>query len=190
MAVIFQDLFEEAAVTPLASHTPDLGTGWTLLYNSAAITVIQVKPLGQSGVPNLCGPSTSENNVTALYGINPSPSTADVKLEADRYMLNWAVSNNYGTGVFARHSESGGNHTFYALLMVPNLHAEHSLRLYKVVAGTATLLGSYDHTFANGDKIAFECYDAAKKVYANGVEVISSADNAITGFSTLYGSIA
>lgn len=181
MTTLFWDQFQEAATTLITASTPETGTGWTEIYNTASSAVIQVKPSGKSGATHVAGPSTSENSVGAAYAISPAPGAADVRLEFDRYMLNWSVSNSYGTGVFARHSESGGNHTFYALLMVPNLHAEDSLRLYKVVAGTATLLGSYDHTFANGDEIAFECYDAAKKVYANGAEVISSADNAITG---------
>ena len=187
MAVIFQDLFEEAAVTPLASHTPDLGTGWTLLYNSAAITVIQVKPLGQSGVPNLCGPSTSENNVTALYGINPSPSTADVKLEADRYMLNWQVSNSYSAGLFARVTYTT-DWSGYFVQMVPNLNSGASIRLYKKVLGVTTLLASYDHDFVSGDIVTFECYDAAKRVLVNGVERINHADNTVTGigFAGLY----
>ncbi|MEB2351861.1 MAG: hypothetical protein OZ924_10650 [Burkholderiaceae bacterium] len=187
MAVIFRDLFEEAAVTPLANHTPDLGIGWTPLYNSAATTVIQVKPLGQSGVSNLCGPSTSENNVTALYAINPSPSTADVKLEAARYMLNWQVSNSYSAGLFARVIYTT-DWSGYFVQMVPNLNSGASIRLYKKVLGVTTLLASYDHDFVSGDIVTFECYDAAKRVLVNGVERINHADNTVTGigYAGLY----
>src|SRR5690606_8137709 len=39
----------------------------------------------------------------------------------------------------------------------------------------------HDATLQNGDVIRFECYDAAKRVLLNGVEVISVADNDIAG---------
>jgi len=187
MAVIFYDRFEEAATTLLDNHAPDQGIAWTPLYNSAATAVIQVKPNGQSNAPHVVGPSTSENSVTALYGIAPSPATADVTLEADRFMLNWDVSNSYSAGMFARVTYTTG-WSGYFLQMVPNLNAAASLRLYKMVLGVTTLLASYDHTFANGDVITFECKDAAKRVLVNGVERIAHADNAVagTGFAGLY----
>lgn len=178
---LFWDKFEETSVTLITASTPETGTGWTEIYKTASAAVVNVKPTGQSNVANVAGASTSESSVGAAYAINPAPSSADVRLEFTRYMLNWSVSNSYGCGVFARHSESGGLHTFYALLMVPNLHSSDSLRLYKVVENVATLLDSYDHTFANGDEIAFNCNDDGKTVEVNGYEVLSSTDNAITG---------
>lgn len=187
MAVIFYDRFEEAATTLLDNHAPDQGVAWTPLYNSAATAVIQVKPNGQSNAPHVVGPSTSENSVTALYGIAPSPATADVTLEADRFMLNWDVSNSYSAGMFARVTYTTG-WSGYFLQMVPNLNAAASLRLYKMVLGVTTLLASYDHAFTNGDVITFECKDAAKRVLVNGVERIAHADNAVAGagFAGLY----
>lgn len=180
MPVIFEDLFEEAADTPLGSHTPDVGSGWTALLNTAATAVIQVKPSGASGTADVVGPSTSENSVAVAYGIVPAPATADVTLEATRYMNNWDVGNSYSCGMFARASNAGG-WSGYFVQMVPNAHGDPTLRLYKLAAGSATLLGSYDHTFASGDVVTFECHDAGKRVLVNGVERIASADNAITG---------
>lgn len=180
MPVVFEDLFEEAAVTPLGDHTPDTGSGWTALLNTAATAVIQVKPSGASGTADVVGPSTSENSVAVAYGIVPAPATADVTLEATRYMNNWDVGNSYSCGMFARASNAGG-WSGYFVQMVPNAHGDPTLRLYKLAAGSATLLGSYDHTFASGDVVTFECHDAGKRVLVNGVERIASADNAITG---------
>lgn len=181
MPTLFWDKFEEAAETLITASVPETGNGWTEIYNTASSAVIQVKLSGQSGKSNVAGPSTSESSVGAAYAVNPAPSSPEVRLETTRYMLNWAVSNSYGCGVFARHSEDGGQHTFYALLMVPNLHSADSLRLYKVVDDVATLLGEYDHTFSNGDDIAFNCFDSGKSVEVNGFEVITSADNDIAG---------
>lgn len=181
MTLIFQDLFAEAANTPLESHTPDLGDGWLVIYDTAATVNVLVKPVGHSRAEDVVGPSGSENSVGMAFAIQPAPGVADVTLTFDRYMLNWEVTNSYGTGVFARHSESGGSHTFYGLRMVPNLHSQATLRLYKVVNNAGTLLGEYDHTFQNGDVITFECHDNAKRVLVNGVERIISTDNDIAG---------
>lgn len=181
MTLIFRDLFAEAANTPLESHTPDLGDGWLVIYDTAATVNVLVKPVGHSQAEDVVGPSGSENSVGMAFAIQPAPGVADVTLTFDRYMLNWEVSNSYSTGVFARHSESGGNHTFYGLRMVPNLHSQATLRLYKVVNNSGTLLGEYDHTFTSGDVITFECHDAVKRVLVNGVERITSTDNAIAG---------
>lgn len=181
MTLIFQDTFTEAVNTPLENHTPDLGSGWLVIYDTASTVNILVKPIGHSPTENVVGPSGSENSAGWAFAIQPSPSTADVTLVFDRYMQNWEVTNSYGTGVFARHSESGGSHTFYGLRMVPNLHSQASLRLYKVVNNSGTLLGEYDHTFQSGDVITFECYDSLKRVLVNGVERITSADNEIGG---------
>ena len=54
------------------------------------------------------------------------------------------------------------------------------LRLWKNVGGTKTLLASIDATIAAGDTFKLEITDAAKKVYHNGIEVLSSGDNALT----------
>lgn len=182
MTVIFSDLFNTYTSTPLSQHTPEVGIGWTLLYMTAVNEPV-VKPMGASaGSTNVMGPATSETNKTVLHGISPPPSVADIVIQFDRLMNNWAVTNSYATGVFARTTVDGnGKWSGYFLHMYPNNHASASIQLFKRVANVNTLIGQYDHTFVNGDEITFSCLDAAKKVYVNGVEVISSADNEVTG---------
>lgn len=58
------------------------------------------------------------------------------------------------------------------------------MKLDKVVATTRTELGSYDANIGSGDvpeTVKLEIRTAAKKVYQNGVERISSTDDVLTG---------
>jgi hypothetical protein len=54
--------------------------------------------------------------------------------------------------------------------------------LFKTVAGVNTSLGTFNEALINGDErtIKLQIRDATKKVFIDGVERISSADNAIT----------
>lgn len=177
MAIIFQDLFEEQADTLLENHTPDVGTGWTILYDSLTTSVVLVKPVGQSA-SNVVGPDTSDSGAGRAFAIQPAPGAADVALEVDVYETDWSRTNTYNRGLFARDT---GGHTHYAVSILPNGNAVDSVRLFKTVSGVSTLLGSYDATLANGDAIRFECTDSEKAVYVNGTKRISSLDNDITG---------
>lgn len=180
MAVIFHDTFVEASEITLANHTPDtVGTSWWVLFDSLTVADIVVKPTGDTGTSDVAGPDTSDNGRGRAYGINPAPSTADVELEFDLYESDWSRTNTYMRGAFARNQ---GGDEMYAVLILPNGHSDPSVQLFRIdSASRYTLLGSYDATLVNGTVIRFECYDAAKKVYVNGVERISSTDNTLTG---------
>jgi len=69
MTVIFHDLFEETVDTLLENHTPDTGTGWSILYNSFTVAVVNVKPTGDSGASNVAGPSTSDSGTGRAFKI-------------------------------------------------------------------------------------------------------------------------
>jgi hypothetical protein len=94
------------------------------------------------------------------------------------------VNTGTGTapvGLFARRTD---NSNFYYLRILPAAHATDSVQLYKRVAAVSTLLGTYDAALANNDSFQLVVTDAAKKVYYNGLEIISSTDNALTSVGT------
>ena len=64
--------------------------------------------------------------------------------------------------------------------MLTNGNAQDSLQLAKMEGGVVTTLGTIDVTIAAGDTFKLEITDATKKIYHNGIEVISSTDNALT----------
>jgi hypothetical protein len=68
---------------------------------------------------------------------------------------------------------------------MPNLHATfNTVTLYKYVGGVSTQLATVDPTLANGDSFTLVVTDATKKVFYNGAELLSSADNALTSVGT------
>lgn len=174
MAYTFHDLFNDTTGTLLENHTPDVGTSWSILYDSFTTAVVEINADGT------VSPDTGNNGTGRAYRISPAPSGADIAIEADVYETDWTRINSYNRGLFARSSGTDGL-THYAVSILPNGHSDPSIRLYKTTSGSSTLLGSYDHDFVNGDVVRFECYDSAKKVYVNGVERISSTDNTVTG---------
>lgn len=178
MAIIFQDFFEEEVETLLEHHTPDVGTGWSILFDSFTTAVVLVKPLGGAGEPYVVSPDTSNNGMGRAFALQPAPTSADVAVEIDVFETDWSRANSYNRGLFARDT---GGHTHYAVSILPNGNSQPSIRLFKTVAGSSEVIGSHDATLQNGDVIRFECYDAAKRVLLNGVEVISVADNDIAG---------
>lgn len=178
MAIIFQDFFEEEVETLLEHHTPDIGTGWSILFDSFTTAVVVVKPLGGAGELYVVSPDTSNNGMGRAFALQPAPTSADVAVEIDVFETDWSRANTYNRGLFARDT---GGHTHYAVSILPNGNSQPSIRLYKTVAGSSDVIGSHDATLQNGDVIRFECYDAAKRVLLNGVEVISVADNDIAG---------
>lgn len=178
MAIIFQDFFEEEVETLLEHHTPDIGTGWSILFDSFTTAVVVVKPLGGAGEPYVVSPDTSNNGMGRAFALQPAPASADVAVEIDVFETDWSRANTYNRGLFARDT---GGHTHYAVSILPNGNSQPSIRLFKTVAGSSDVIGSHDATLQNGDVIRFECYDASKRVLLNGVEVISVADNDIAG---------
>ena len=178
MAIIFQDFFEEEVETLLEHHTPDIGDGWSILFDSFTTAVVLVKPLGGAGEPYVVSPDTSNNGMGRAFALQPAPTSADVAVEIDVFETDWSRANSYNRGLFARDT---GGHTHYAVSILPNGNSQPSIRLFKTVAGSSDVIGSHDATLQNGDVIRFECYDASKRVLLNGVEVISVADNDIAG---------
>jgi hypothetical protein len=58
--------------------------------------------------------------------------------------------------------------------------SDNDTNLYKVVAGTRTQLATVDTGLANGDVFKLQMRDASKKLFKNGVQLLSSSDNTHT----------
>jgi len=177
MTIIFQDTFSTVVDEALLDHTPDTGTAWLLLNSTYTAGDVLVKATGGSGEAGVVGPESNQNNAGVSFVTSPAPLSPEYDITVTIYSHNFSINNTYLRGVFGRYSAGDA----YFLVILPNGHANPSLRLYKRVSGSNTLLGEADVTLDNGDEIKLEIRDAAKKVYHNNSEVISSADNALTG---------
>lgn len=160
MAVFVSDTFTETSDTDLTSHTGETGASWTLANGYSDSPVV-------NGANDVC---MSGDSASAAAYASGEPATAEYDVEADVKNL-WYRSG----GITGRH-QTGAN-TYYML------RAHNSkFELYKVVNGSFSLLGQDTTTLTYGQEysIKLEIRDATKKAYVDGVEKLSSTDNAIT----------
>ena len=157
------DTFTDTDSTALTSHTGETGATWTkhTSYGAATIGTIQSNRLRSGDVTNdIC-----------VYA-SGSPATAEYDVQCDLVAMG-AVTNTF-SGPAGR-IDTAAN-TMY---LVQSRIAAAQHRLFKGVTGTFTQLGSFTATLASCT-VMLQIRDAAKKMFLNGVEQISSADNAIT----------
>lgn len=173
---VVSDTFTEASNTALTSHTPDIGTSWTQVYNTATSAVAQVNSA------DYLHSSASQNSVGITVTAQPAPSSVSQTITASvGWHGNQTENGSRGAHIIARRAD-GDN--YYTVLMYPPARTGDSIELRKVVAGVDTLLGSYEATFNTTHTIKLEITDATKKVYVDDVERISSTDNALTSAGT------
>mgnify|MGYP003669514198 CR=1 FL=1 len=170
------DTFTAASNIAITAHTPDNGTGWTEIYDTSSATTDATIDASLDTVHG----GSDQNDVGQAYTLDPAPTGAD---QAISFTLS-AIDTTDGTkpvGVFGRRVD---NDNFYYLQILPNTHAQDSLQLSKLEGGVRTVLASIDLTISASDTFKLEITDDAKKIYRNGVEVLSSADNTLTASGT------
>jgi hypothetical protein len=158
VAQFLNDTFTEASNTALTSHTSDSGHSWSAQTDTMTV-------LG--GVGYVGGGSAI---TTAFQISSATPGAA----EYDVTIVCQHTANAGNEGSLGRRTASNTYYTTYC--------ASGTVQLDKVVSGVSTNLGSWAGGLANGVDYTskLEIRDAAKKVFIDGVERISSADNAIT----------
>lgn len=160
--VFSSDTFTDTSGTNLTSHTGEVGASWTALGlggGSAAISD------ANRARPN------SGGSLWDIWYSSGSPATAEYDVEGDLY-----VASNIGAGGIAgRVYETDNAYFAYFNSTVSEW------RLFKIVSGSYTLLGSYSQSLSTSTSYAIllEIRDATKKVYIDTVERISSTDNAV-----------
>ena len=170
------DTFTESTDTAITSHSPDTGTGWTEVYdNSLATTDANV-----DATLDIVDAGSDENLVGQAYTAQPAPSGVEQALSFTLTAVD-TTTGRKPVGVFARRTD---NDNFYLIQIYPDTAPEDSIQLFKHVGGVSTFLDLVDPTISIGDTFKLEVTDAAKKVYHNGSEVLSSTDNALTAAGT------
>lgn len=159
MATFVQDTFTAANGTNITSRTGEVGATWTN-GSPAATFLIQ---------SNRAYPTVAGNSYTS--GL---PATAEYSVECDYY-----IASKTGSSGPAGRINPGANTYYYAYHNNPT----NEWLLVKIVTGTITTLGVWVSATTAGQtyNIKLELLNATKKVYIDGIERISSADNAITG---------
>ncbi len=176
------DTFTEGGSSdiPITSHTPDTGTGWTEVFDdTSAGTDLEVNAPSDR---LRSGYSSTETGNGQAYTAQPDPTTPDQDVS-----VTIAVVHNDNSprlwGLFARRTD---NDNFYHVQIVPDTYTgQDTFTLWRYVGGVATKLGGYNETtITAGMVVKLEIRDAAKKVYIDGTERISSTDNSLTAAGT------
>lgn len=172
MATFVQDSFSGTTGGNLTAHTGEVGATWTEHPDYGDNAVISADNRCRSGGTDVCDfasgvPASPEYDVSADLVCVSVPSDDRATGVCGR------VSTSLDTMYAARHRHEEG------ILILPDTNV---WELLKIVEGSVTVLGSFDQTLSAGTTYALtlEIRDAAKKLFVNGVERISSADNAIT----------
>jgi len=164
MATKAQDAFTEASDTYLESHTPDVGTGW-VVSDASEILV------------NAANDKVTGDADTGSF--RHARETTDIgDDDMDVSLLCFASgTTSRRIGVCGRiPAETPVNNLYRASLRGSDFLVE----LEKVVGGVATALGTYTFT-GNTATLKLEIRTAAKKVYVDGVERISTTDDSLIG---------
>lgn len=178
MSTFLSDTFTDTAGTLLENHTPDIGSTWSKIAGAGSIDIT----LG--GKARLA----STISGTVLYSNSADPVYEEYSVTAT-VTSSGETSTSQVVGVIAR--KQSGADTYYRAYLIGGASGSRGAKLDKVVAGTVTNLGTYlfDWVASTNYTIKLEVNNSAKKVYIDGVERISSFDNAITnkGTAGLYG---
>lgn len=165
MPAFFSDTFTEASNTSLASHTPNTGTSWTLLWNTTP-RVLQVE-----SVADQVRGDGNGGNQGIIYTADATYPSANYEVE---FTLVATITSIVPVYVFVRIQDQ---ENMYAVRLVPSTG---TCRLYKKVSGTWTALGSLFDAPANGSVCKLSINGTALKFYDDGVEVASATDSDIS----------
>jgi hypothetical protein len=125
--VFISDDFTEAVTTALQSHTPNIGSGWIKSY---AGTATNINVFGGGGYAIAASAGT---NVGFIYTTNATFSSADYEVSTN--ITSWTTGDDVLWVIF-RYVD---NSNFYGVRI--SLTGS-DFRLYKVLAGVATIINS------------------------------------------------
>jgi hypothetical protein len=161
------DTFTDTAGTDLSAHTADDAGTWTKHTGTGSPGTGTVVVSDANRIRNGDG-------AASCYYHSGAPAGAEYDLQAD-----WFVVTNPG----ALHESILGRIATAALDGYGvRFNTSGQWQLYKLVNGTLTSLGTFAQTLSTSTTyvVKLEIRDATKKVYIDGVERISSTDNAVT----------
>lgn len=156
------DSFTDADGTALQSHVGEVGATWASHPQYTGTYEIRSNRAAKA----------SADTLPCLFLASGLPATAEYDVQLVLHFGSTQVTRNGPAGRVSPTAK-----TFYAVR-----YAAGNWQLFKFVAGTATQIGTFASTAAGGDDktVLLQIRDAAKKVFINGAELISSTDNAIT----------
>lgn len=162
MAVFSSDTFTDAANTLLQNHVGEVGATWT--KHAAAVADATI-----SNANRLKKTATGAGH----YYTSGVPASNQYDVEC---VIRRLSSVDTAAGVIGRADQTANT------LYLARFNNNNNWELYRAVSGTFTLIGNFAQAITTNQdySLKLEIRDAAKKLYVDGVERVSSADNTIT----------
>lgn len=156
------DTFDDTALTALASHTPNVGSGWSVDSGSWRVDATGAK------VEQVDAVEAYARNTTTLGDKQAVEITLNDDFTAYGLLARWA-------------SGSGGSG--YRLYLPGG-----EIRLYRQDSGTPTLINTYSVATGAGDVIRLECDGSSLTVLKNGSIVGGPETDATyaSGYGAMY----
>lgn len=166
MGTIGQDAFTAGSDENLESHTPDVGAGWSV----EVATKFQVR--GST--------DDVDHTASAIEHARKGDDIGDDDMDVTG-VCKCANASARIAGVTGRVASGSFNNCYEAYLNGDGSAVD--VFLFKNIAGTRTQLGTWNGNLTNNTEytVKLEIRTAAKKVYVNGTERISSSDDSLTG---------
>ncbi len=172
MSVFDDDFAVGSDVTDLGDHIPTIaGTGWTRTEMSAGGKIPTI--LAVDDFVSIPGIATSRH---VIYEADDAPPSGNYQVECDIWT---PASLDDPAGVVARLTDASN---FYFAGSYVN-SVTNNLKLYKMVAGSATLLAESNDTFADGDTLKLQVYSSGVtrvELFLSDVSKLTSGDTDLT----------
>lgn len=168
MAVtVFQDAFTEASNVNLASHTPNTGTSWTEIEDTATST------LRVEGGAGYMRATAGVANSRMLYQANPTIALTGADYDVQWTVQAYGISNDDPAGAFARLTDLS-NYYFAG--------CKGNTGNYFIGKRTAATSSILVNTTASGvaaanDVLLFELRGTALRLLRNGAQILSTTDS-------------
>lgn len=176
MTLILDDTFTEASDTRIDLHTGETGATWAAAASDTSGGTGQYPYVDSAD--ELRGGNTVNNQHFYASGV---PGNADQKVTAT--FLRRGTSTGQWSGVCLRMDHTAGPGALNAYILFYINTATPYFRLYKLVAGAGTQLGSdYVTTLASATPtdVDFYAVGSSIKAYLGSTLMISATDSAIT----------
>lgn len=172
MATKASDTFTEASDTDLKDHTPDTGTGWD--------TDGDTQPEVEGSSDQL----QHHNNSTPDCGREETDiGDDDMDVTMDCYLGDDQDNRRCGVTGRVASTEAGEDNAYWGYLQGDDAGGMNAV-LDKVVSSSTTNLSSSSVMFdplTDTVEVKLEIRTAAKKVYLDSMEELSSSDDSLTG---------
>jgi hypothetical protein len=172
MAIIDDKFTGEGSDVDLDTHTPDTtGTGWTNIETTGTRSIF-VETGGGGAPADVIRAEAAENSDRTIYTAQGTYLENEYDVEID--VVNTDSGDDWAW-LIGRLTNSSN---YYAAGFVVSTVTD--LFLVKKVSNTFSLIGSADTDWSGSVTMKLEIRDAAKKIFIDDVEKVSSSDNTLT----------